>query len=305
MIGNFGLGLMKNTGALSPPVISGVSMTNSSITQAESTVITFTVTQMTATDLAYLEVVGKGYINRVSTSDNVNYTITLHGADLPLMTANELLITAINSGGSDTDDSLELTVTAAPSTIPSYYLKDPIPIPDEVGTIIKLIETDLLNHRLKHIIPYKNIYREMPKQWPEFPGMYIRKIGNATLVEQEFIREDYDTGDDVIGNIWESDVAFDLVAHVKSTFNYPPIETDGADADNKYEGAKNCLPVMEHILRTILSENRKYTDPDDSTFQWDTVEPIDYGLIDGGYAGARDVWAIQVVYRFRFEQEVR
>ena len=298
-----GLGLMKNTGA-SPPVISDISMTNSSITQAESTTITFKVTQMTATDFAYVEAVGKGYIKRVSTSDNINYTVILYGADLSLMTANDLLISAINSGGSDTDESLELTVTAVPATIASYYLKEYTPMPDEVSTIIKLLETNLSNHRLKHIIPFKNIIREMPKIWTDLPGIYIRKIGNVSIVQEQFLREDYDSGDDIYGNVWQADIAFDLGAHVKTIFNYPPIETD-PDNTVRYEGAKNCLPVMEHLLRTIISENRKYTDPDDSRFQWDSVESTPYELVDGGYAGAKDVWAIKVVYRFQFEMEVR
>ena len=303
MVGGFGLGLMMAAAGV-PPTLSSVSMTSSSINQAESTTITFQATNMGATDYAYLEIDGKEIIKRFSTSDNLNYSLLLYGADLPIMTGNDLLIIAINAGGFDTDSTLELTVTSVPATIASYYLKEYTPMPDEVSTIIKLLETNLSNHRLKHIIPFKNIIREMPKIWTDLPGIYIRKIGNVSIVQEQFLREDYDSGDDIYGNVWQADIAFDLGAHVKTIFNYPPIETD-PDNTVRYEGAKNCLPVMEHLLRTIISENRKYTDPDDSRFQWDSVESTPYELVDGGYAGAKDVWAIKVVYRFQFEMEVR
>lgn len=301
MIGNLGLGLMKNTPA---PVISSVSMTNSSITQLESTTITFQATEMTATDLAFVEVVGKAIIKKASTTDNLNYTIILYGADLPILSSNTLSIQAVNTDGFAEDTSLELTVTSAPSVIPSYYKKEAITFADEVDVIIKLLKTDLINHRLKHIIPYANIYKEHPLNWKELPGLYIRKIANATLVQGEFIREDYDTGDDVYGNVWTADIAFDLVAHVKTIFNYPPKQTDPSTTV-RYEHAKNCLPVMHNLLNTILSENRQYTDPDGSTLQWDNLELLNYDLIDGGYEGARDVWALQSIYRFQFEMEVR
>ena len=301
MIGNFGLGLMKNTPA---PVISSVSMTNSSITQLESTTITFQATEMTSTDLAFVEVDGKAIIKKCSSTDYLNYTIILYGADLPIMSSNTLRITAVNTNGSDEDTTLELTVTATPSVIPSYYKKEAIVFGDECDIIIKLLKTDLLNHRLKHIIPFANLHKEPPLQWKELPAMYIRKIANVSIVQGQFIREDYDTGDDVYGNVWTADIAFDLVAHVKTIFNYPPIETDPSTTV-RYEHAKNCLPVMQNLLNTILSENRTYTDPDGSTLQWDNIELIKYDLIDGGYDGARDVWGLQVVYRFQFEMEVR
>ncbi|MHA1662576.1 MAG: hypothetical protein ACTSVR_04900, partial [Candidatus Thorarchaeota archaeon] len=107
-----------------------------------------------------------------------------------------------------------------------------------------------------------------------------------------------------VGYVWEADIAFDLIAHVKQIFNYPPIDTD-PDTTVRYEHAKNCLPVMHTLLHTILSENRKFTDPEDDTFKWDNIETGSYNLIDGGYGGARDVWAIQCIYRFQFEMEVK
>jgi len=279
-------------------------MTNSSITQAESTTITFDVTNMLSTNYSYVEAVGKGIIKKCSTTDYTSYTLILQGADLPVMTANTLRISAINDGGSDADETLELTVTAVPATIPSYYKKEAIVFANEVDVIIQLLETDLLNHRLKHVIPYANIYKEQPLNWKELPGMYIRKIAHASIVKEQFIREDYDTGLDVYGNVWTADIAFDLVAHVKQIVNYPPIETDPDDTV-RYEHAKNCLPLMQAVLDSILTENRKYTDPDGSTLQWDSVEALPYNLIDGGYEGARDVWALRVVYKFQFEMEVR
>ncbi len=287
------------------PVISNVVMTSSSITQGQSTKIDFDATNMTATDFGYVEAVGKGVIKKCTTTDNAHYTVTIYGADLPVMTANPLRITIINAGGSDTDDTLTLTVTAAPSAPIAYRLKEAIPIPDEVDLVIKLLENNLLNHRLKHILPLTNILKEQPSQWKEFPGMYIRKVSNVTMVEAQSLGEDYDTGLEKIGSVWQCDIAFDIVAHVKTIFNYPPVVTDGEANSVRYEHAKNCLPVLHTILHTILSENRQYVDPDGSTLQWDSVEPVDYGLVDGGYAGARDVWAIQVLYRFQFEMEVR
>lgn len=185
-----------------------------------------------------------------------------------------------------------------------YYKKEAVVIPDEVGTVIDLLETDLLNHRLKHIIPLENIYRKPPKLWKDFPGIYIRKVANASIVQEQFIKEDYDTGKDIYGNVWTADIAFDLVAHVKTIFNYPPKSTDPTTTV-RYEHASECLPVMQNVLNTILSENRTYTNPEDDSLQWDSVEFLNYNLIDGGYSGARDVWALSVVYRFQFEQEVR
>jgi hypothetical protein len=217
-----------------------------------------------------------------------------------------LTISAINVGGSDTDLTLTLTVTAVPATVLSTTFRDFIPIVDEVDLVIKLIKTDLLNHRLKHILPFNNIYKEQPLNWKDFPGIYIRKVSNVTMVQTESLGEDYDTGLEKIGNVWQCDIAFDIVAHVKTIFNYPPTETDEADSV-RYEHAKNCLPVLHKVLHAILSENRTYLDPDGSTLQWDFVEPVPngYNLIDGGYNGARDVWAIQVLYRFQFEMEVQ
>ena len=192
------------------------------------------------------------------------------------------------------------------ATVPSTRFRDFIPIVDEVDIVIKLIKTDLLNHRLKHILPFNNIYKEQPLNWKDFPGLYIRKVSNLTLVETESLGEDYNTGVEKIGNVWQCDIAFDLVAHVKTIFNYPPIETNEADSV-RYEHAKNCLPVLHKVLHAILSENRQYLDPDGSTLQWDFVEavPNGYNPIDGGYNGAKDVWAIQQLYRFQFEMEVQ
>ena len=301
MVGGFGLGLMKNTPS---PVISDLSMTNTTITQLGSTTITFKATDMISTDIAFVEVSGKSIIKKASSSDYLNYTIILYGADLPIMSSNTLIIKAINTNGSDEDTTLELTVTAVPSVIPSYKFKESITIPDEVDLIINLLKTNTLNHRLKHIVPLDNIYKEQPMNWKEFPGMYIRKVANVTMMTRESLGEDYDTGVEKFVNVWQCDIAFDLVAHVKTIFNYPPIVTDGEENSIRYEHAKNCLPVMRTLLHTILSENLQYVDPDGSTLQWDFVEEQDFNLIDGGYAGARDVWAFQLLYRFQFEMEV-
>jgi len=301
MVGGFGLGLMKNTPS---PVISDLSMTNTTITQLGSTTITFKATDMISTDIAFVEVSGKSIIKKASSSDYLNYTIILYGADLPIMSSNTLIIKAINTNGSDEDTTLELTVTAVPSVIPSYKFKESITIPDEVDLIINLLKTNTINHRLKHIVPLDNIYKEQPMNWKEFPGMYIRKVANVTMMTRESLGEDYDTGVEKFVNVWQCDIAFDLVAHVKTIFNYPPIVTDGEENSIRYEHAKNCLPVMRTLLHTILSENLQYVDPDGSTLQWDFVEEQDFNLIDGGYAGARDVWAFQLLYRFQFEMEV-
>ena len=51
MVGGFGLGLMKNTPS---PVISDLSMTNTTITQLGSTTITFKATDMISTDIAFV-----------------------------------------------------------------------------------------------------------------------------------------------------------------------------------------------------------------------------------------------------------
>lgn len=190
-------------------------------------------------------------------------------------------------------------------TLPEYYKKEPIKIPDEAGVVISLLQNDLLNHRLKHVVPHENIFKEEPDQWNMFPAIYVRKVAQSTMVNNEALGEDYETGDESIGFVWDADILFDFVAHVESLFNYPPIELVGDLEENRYKHAKNCLPVMHWIVHTILSENRKYTDPDDATFQWDLIQPGDFALIDGGYGAVRDVWAIQALYRFRFEMVMR
>lgn len=186
-----------------------------------------------------------------------------------------------------------------------YYKKEATKIPDEVGLVINLLTNDLLNHRLKHVVPHAHIIREEPDVWKIFPAIYVRKVAQPTMVNSVSLGEDYDSGEEQIGNIWSADILFDLVAHVNTLFNYPPIELVGDLEENRYKHAKNCLPVMHWILHTILSNNRKYTDPDDATFHWDTIMPMDYGLIDGGYGRVRDAWAIQALYRFQFEMVVR
>jgi hypothetical protein len=189
--------------------------------------------------------------------------------------------------------------------LPPYYKKEVIKIPDEVGLVISLLNDDLLNHRLSHLVPHDQVIREHPNSWVQFPAIYVRKIANTSLVTESSLGEDYDTGEEVLGSVWSADIALDIVAHVNTEFNYPPIELVGDLEEYRYKHAKNCLPVLQWIVNSVLHENRHYTDPSGSTLQFDTAEMVGYNLIDGGYSGVRDVWALQVVYRMQFEMEGR
>lgn len=186
-----------------------------------------------------------------------------------------------------------------------YYQKEPIKIPDEADLVIKLLKTDLRNHRLKHIVDFKNIIKEAPVRWTDYPGIYVRKVDHVAMVQNELLDVDEDSGVESIGYVWQADIQIDFVAHVKTMFYYPPHEIDGYVEENRYQHAKNCLPVLHWIVHAILAENRKYTDPDDATFQFDTVDPGPFANIDGGYDGVRDVWAIQALYRMQFEMVMR
>jgi hypothetical protein len=188
--------------------------------------------------------------------------------------------------------------------IPDFQ-KESIKIPDEAGLAIALLRDDLRNHRLKHIVPNNHIVKESPTdRWTLLPGIYVRKVANLGIINGEQLAEN-DDGTIDYGYIWMADLQFDLIAHAKTSFYYPPKEIFGELEENRYKHAKNCLPVIHWILHATLSENRKFSLPADPDFKWDTVEAGPFELVDGGYDGARDVWAIQALYRFQFEMVTR
>jgi len=179
---------------------------------------------------------------------------------------------------------------------PRYFQKEAIKIPDTVGLIINILTDDLRNHRLKEIIPHENIIRRIPQRWKQFPGIKVERIAFNSMVKGEPIAENE------IGYVWSEDILITMFAQERTKFYYPPFNTD---EENRYQQPENTLPVIHWIIHNIMSENTKFTDPDDETFKMDWNEPGDFDWIEGGYQAIGDLWAVEQVYRCQFEITMR
>lgn len=185
---------------------------------------------------------------------------------------------------------------------PRYFQKEALIIPDEVELALQLLEDDLRNHRLKHIVKKVNVVRryQKPKYLTDLPGIEIEKIGFVGEISPEVINEDDD-----IGYTWHSDLAFNLIMTREGKIYYPPADPGKAPLEaNRYEGGDKILNVLEWIVHSILSENRKYQSDTVATFQWDNRQLMDYIPIHP-YEGVRDTWEVTLVYRFKFEVVMR
>lgn len=181
-----------------------------------------------------------------------------------------------------------------------YYQREEVVIPDEVDLVRQLLTDDLRNHLLKFVVPLENIITAYQGTWEELPAIYIKKVGNVSMITEEAIPGG-------IGSSWKSMVQMDLIASDDSFCNYPPPPPGEADTeDTRYDGAEKVLNVIHQILHRIFSENRVgYESTILPTFQWDNVEPSGFEFVDGGYEGVRDIWAISLIYQFDFEVVTR
>ena len=180
-----------------------------------------------------------------------------------------------------------------------YYKKEVIKVPDTVGLVMSLFEDDLLNHRLKHVIKKFNFQEEDLRHWQDFPGLKVESVDFLSIVVNEPI------SDDEIGLVWIEEIMVTVAAHERSKIYYPPAELVGEIEENRYDELPKLLRCLHWIVFNIISENRKYKDPNDSTFGWDFVEPSLTDYIPTGYLGANDVGAIEQSFRFRFEVKTR
>ena len=296
MVGNFGLGLMSDT---APPAISGATISPSSINQSQSVTIEWDATNMTSTDISYVEFVGKGLIRRASTTDYTSYSVTISGEDLPLMEDNVIKIVAANAGGYGSDSSLTLTVIATPSSL-SYFKREELVIIDVPDLVRQLFIDDLRNHLLKHIVSHDKITTNHQGTWQELPAIYIHEMESIPISTNEAIPGG-------VGDTWSSTIQIDLITSDDSYCNYPPPEAGELDTDDtKYDGAEKVLNVIKEIVKATLAESREgYTSDSISDFQWDNNELQGSNLVEGGYDGVSDIWAIEMTYRFNLEVVTR
>ena len=179
---------------------------------------------------------------------------------------------------------------------PKEYQRKEVVIPDEQALVRQLLTDDYRNHLLKFVVPYENIITAYQGTWEEFPAIYIKKVGNTTMITEAAIPGG-------IGSSWKSLIQLDLITSDDSFCNYPPPAPGEADTeDTRYDGAEKVLNVIHQIIHRILSENRQgYESLTLPTFQWDNVQPVGFENIDGGYDGVRDIWALSLIYEFDFE----
>jgi len=292
---DFEIGIDVSVPSATTPVISDVTMSSDAITQADSTTITFKVTNMTSTDFADVEALGRGIIYRASTTDYLNYTITLHGENYPLMTDNIMRISAINDGRSAIDDTLTLTVTAVDSS-PAYYKKEEIDVPDLPDLVRQLLTDPLLNHYLYRVVKNERIITNYQGTWDELPAIYIIEISDKPDMVEEAIPGG-------VGSTWVSTVQIHLITSDDSYCNYPPPDVgDLDDESTRFDGAEKVLGVLKQLVYRTIAENRfGYASDVLATFQWDDAKYEGSELIAGGYDGVKDNWAIIMTYSFECE----
>lgn len=174
------------------------------------------------------------------------------------------------------------------------YQRKEIVIPDEVALVRQLLTDDYRNHLLKSVVPYEKIITAYQGSWEELPAIYIKKVGNVSMIAEEAIPGG-------IGSSWQSMIQLDLITSDDSECNYP-LRTQPGVAGTLYEGAEKALNVIHQLIHRILSENRKgYESTTLPTFQWDDIKPVGFENLDGGYDGVNDIWALSLIYQFDFE----
>lgn len=198
---------------------------------------------------------------------------------------------------------LGLTKSVAPTVVLPTGTENEIKIPDVVELVRQLLVDPLRNHKLTRIVDADLIFTMIPTTWKNLPAIYIKKIGHIT--EQR--EEELPSGN--IGEVWKAEVLFEIVTS-RDSYTYYPVpgigESPPADGSTKMEGAEKVLNTIAWLIDFTLSENRvKYELDTDATFHWDDVKQGSYQLVDGGYRGSENLWAILVSYMFDLEVETR
>lgn len=182
-------------------------------------------------------------------------------------------------------------------TVP-YRKKLPMNIPDEVGLVIAMLRNDLLNHKLKHVVPHDHIIRKSKElTFLQLPAILIEKVGSVEMLKSEPLPPD-----GKLGYQWQADIKIDCICNLDEVSYYPPPEPGEVEKDEtRFEGAENFLRIPAWIVYAIMSENREgYTD---SLLTIDDIQPTGYEYVPGDYDGVADLWAISQTFTIWFEME--
>jgi len=182
-----------------------------------------------------------------------------------------------------------------------YRKKEATKIPDEVGLVIAMLRDDLINHKLKHVVPHKNIIRKKAETFLELPAILVEKIGSLEMLSSEPLPPDAR-----LGYYWQAEMTVTCVCPEDIYTYYPPAPPGEVEPEEtKFDGAENFLRVPAWLVYTILSENREgYTDPE-TGLMIDDIQPVSFLYMAGDYRGVSDLWAITQTFNIKFEMEAQ
>ena len=94
-----------------------------------------------------------------------------------------------------------------------------------------------------------------------------------------------------------------MITSDDSFCNYPPPDPGEEDSEaTRFSGAEKVLNVIRQIVYRTIAENREnYASDTITDFVWDDNKLVNSALIDGGYDGVEDMWAIIMTYQFDME----
>jgi len=176
------------------------------------------------------------------------------------------------------------------------FQKEQVSIPDVTDLIRQLLIDDLRNHLLKHIVKHEKIVTIYKGTWEEYPAIYIRELESVPMLQEEAIPGG-------VGSTWSSIVEIHLITSDDSYANYPPAAPGELDTEaTRLTGAEKVLNAIKWIVYRTIAENREdYASDTITDFQWDDNKLLNTALIDGGYEGVADIWAIVMTYQFDLE----
>jgi len=181
-----------------------------------------------------------------------------------------------------------------------YYQREAVNIPDVPDLVRQLLTDNKRNHLLYRVVPHEKVVLHYKGTWEEYPGIYIRELEMIPMSLEEAIPGG-------VGSTWQSIIQIDIITSDDSYINYPPAEPGELDDEaTKFDGAEKVLNALKWIIIRILEENREgYESSVLPTFQWDDLELTDASLVDGGYGGVGDIWALEMKYNFKVEVVTR
>ncbi len=179
---------------------------------------------------------------------------------------------------------------------PEEFQKEEISIPDTPDLVRQLLIDDLRNHLLKHVVPHEKIITAYQATWGELPGIYIKEVEYIPMLQEEAIPGG-------VGSTWTSIIEIHLISSDDSYTNYPLPNAGELDADEtRFNGAEKVLNVIKNLVYRTIAENREnYASDTIPTFVWDDNKLLSSTLLDGGYDGDLDNWAIIMAYQFDME----